>query len=100
MALSHFVTLLETLKRLGIYDQTMIVLSSDHGDHWQGHQFDIEAFESRGITKRMLTRASAALAIKPFGARGPLAVSQAPVSLRDIPATILAAHGLNPSLNR
>jgi len=94
--LSHFVTLLEALKRLGIYDQTMIVLSSDHGDHWQGHQFDIKAFEDRGITRRMLTRSSATLAIKPFGSRGPIVVSEAPVSLRDIPATILAAHGLEP----
>ena len=94
--LGHFVSLLETLKWLGIYDQTMIVLSSDHGDHWQGHQFDIEAFEDRGITKRMLTRSSATLAIKPFDSRGPMAVSEAPVSLRDIPATILAAHGLEP----
>jgi len=94
--LSHFVALLETLKRLDIYDQTMIVLSSDHGDHWQGHQFDIKAFEDSGITKRMLTRSSATLAIKPFGSRGPIVVSEAPVSLRDIPATILAAHGLEP----
>ena len=94
--LSHFVTLLETLKRLGIYDQTMIVLSSDHGDHWQGHQFDLKAFEDLGITRRMLTRSSATLAIKPFGSRGRMVVSEAPVSLRDIPATILAAHGLEP----
>ena len=56
---------------------------------------DVSKFKSRGIRIGMFTRASAALAIKPFDVRGPIAMTQAPVSLRDIPQTILAANGLD-----
>lgn len=92
--LGHFVTLLDELKTLDIYDQTMIVLSSDHGDHWHGGNLDIDEFARRGISERMVTRSIATLAIKPFDARGPVTMSDAPVSLRDIPQTILSAVGL------
>jgi len=93
--LGQFSDLLEKLKELDIYDQTMIVLSSDHGDYWIDDSVDVGKFKSRGIRIGMFTRASAALAIKPFDARGPVAMTQAPVSLRDIPQTILAANGLD-----
>ena len=93
--LGHFVDLLEKLKKLDIYDETMIVLSSDHGDYWIDGSVAFGKFMSRGIRPGMVTRASATLAIKPFDARGPIATTQAPVSLRDIPHTILAANGLD-----
>jgi hypothetical protein len=92
--LGHFVSLLKKLRKLGIYDETMIILSSDHGDYWLGAGMKFSEFKSRGVRPGMVTRAHATLAIKPFKSRGPMTVTPAPVSLRDIPHTILAANGL------
>jgi hypothetical protein len=92
--LGHFADLLSKLKELGIYDQTMIILSSDHGSGLINNSADFDGFLAQGIDMVMLSQASATLAIKPFNARGTIETTQAPVSLRDIPATILAANGL------
>ena len=97
--LGHVVALLDKLKKLGIYDKTMIVLSSDHGDYWIDESVDVDKFESHGIPTAMFTRASSTLAIKPFGARGLVVTTQAPVLLRDIPHTILAANGLEQEVS-
>jgi hypothetical protein len=92
--LGHFVDLLDKLRALGIYDETMIVLSSDHGDYWMDESVKFGKFKKRGIPVGVTTRASATLAIKPFNARGNVTQTEVPVSLRDIPETILAANGL------
>lgn len=95
--IGHFAALLEKLKKLGVYDETMIILSADHGARWVGDNVNANSFQNRGINMAMLSRASATLAIKPFSSRGAITETQAPVSLRDIPQTILAAHGLAQS---
>jgi hypothetical protein len=92
--LGHFVALLDKLKALDIYDETMIVLSSDHSDYWIDESVKFGKFKKRGIPVGTIMRASAALANKPFNARGTVTQTEAPVSLRDIPETILAAKGL------
>lgn len=97
--LGHFVDLLDKLKTLGIYDETMIVLSSDHGDYSIDKGMKVGKFKKRGIRVGIAARASATLAIKPFNAKGAVTLTEAPVSLRDIPQTILAANGLGESSN-
>ena len=94
--LGHFIRLLHKLEQLGVYDNTMIVLSSDHGDYRADKSVNIRAFNRLGFETNMVTRSFASLAIKPVKARGPVAFTSAPVSLRDIPHTILAAHNIKP----
>jgi hypothetical protein len=91
--LSQFTRLLEKLKTLGVYDNTMIILSADHGAGWYSDDSK-EAFSSTSIPFDVPGYASAALAIKPFGVRGTFQESLVPASLLDIPTTILAAEGI------
>lgn len=76
----HVIDFLAELKNLGIYDDTLIVLHSDHGG----------AFEPEFTPTRTL----ALNAVKPRGSRGPLRVSNAQVSVSDVAATILEQEGL------
>ncbi len=85
--LQLFVTLLERMRELGIYDNTLIVLHADHGYG--------PLAEMPGDTRKpTVPRAHALLAIKRFGAHGPLRISNAPTTVADIPATIFGELGL------
>lgn len=70
---------LDILKEKGIYDRTSVIITADHGYYWAG----------------VLT--NPALMVKPEGAAGSLQYSDAPVSLFDIPATILDLAGVETS---
>jgi len=72
--------LVDKLKAMGIYDQSLIVFQSDHGG---GYEPDF-----------MPTRMLGLLAVKPVGSRGPLRFSDAPTSVIDVAATILDAVGI------
>ena len=72
-----------SLKRLGVYDNTRIVIFSDHdsGDSW-------------GLNKKLGREAyqgdpNALLMFKDFGSRGPLRFSDALMSCEDIPTLLL-----------
>ena len=72
------------LKELGVYDQSTIIITADHGaaiDDW--------------APVKKATRVG--LFYKPAGATGELKVSSAPVCTSDIPATILKAMGADYS---
>ena len=90
-AINLVTRLLERLRELGVYDRSVIVLSSDHGvymrprDFVDGHSVP---FDNRAA---IAGSARALLAVKPAGATGPLRVSAAPTSISDIPATVLDA---------
>jgi hypothetical protein len=92
----------ETIKRLGIYDETMLVVLSDHGGGEYGAEINYDALPldlgSPSLNPQVPSRdhqsALALILVKAFDARGPLRVTDAPVSLGDIPATIAAAAGL------
>lgn len=79
--LLHAIDFLESLKQLGVYDNSLILLHSDHGG----------AFEPQFTPPRVL----AMMAIKPRSRRGPLRSSDAPVSLADIAATVIQEEGLD-----
>jgi hypothetical protein len=100
-----FMDFIEKLKRLGLYDSSIILL---HGDHGLG----IEPIIDGEIMTKWMGWVSAMMLLKPAGAHGPLQSSPAQTSLADIPATLLdllaithtyqgeSVVKLNPSLNR
>ncbi|MDR1248770.1 MAG: YidC/Oxa1 family membrane protein insertase [Treponema sp.] len=79
------------LKEAGVYDNTKIIIVSDHGNG-----FDTELFEETGMESY-----NPLLMVKPFNARGPLAVSQEFMTNADVPAIAAAGaidHPVNPYL--
>lgn len=74
---------LDELRRLGIYDQTTVIVTADHGEWY--------------LADEISEPSSPFLLVKPAEtaeqAAQPLKVSHAPVSQRDLPATLLKAMG-------
>ena len=95
--LDRIVALLDRLRTLAIYDHSMIIIQSDHGS---GEPFKMEEagsgrwIESLKSRLRVWGGVLPLLLIKPAQSRGPLKVSEAPVELNDIPATVTALLGL------
>ncbi|CAH0992011.1 hypothetical protein SIN8267_02126 [Sinobacterium norvegicum] len=82
--------LLTKIKTLGIYDQSMIIISSDHGSNYLPPSSG-KKFKSRKIP---YPQASSTLLIKPFSSGNqPLEFDHYPSSLIDIPAVITHATG-------
>ena len=90
------------IRDLDLYDRTAVVVTSDHGlapltpgDH------PLRGVRSpAGPLDRIATDATPLLAIKPFGARGPLRTSDAPTAITDLPATLLDLAALPNTLRR
>ncbi|WP_376695191.1 sulfatase-like hydrolase/transferase [Wenzhouxiangella sp. EGI_FJ10305] len=74
-------TVIESLKERKLYDNSLIVLQSDHGG----------AFEPDFTPKRMF----ALLAVKPRDSRGEMTTSRAQSSVTDVAATIVEQEGLD-----
>ena len=91
-ALGQIARLIALLERLGVYDQTMIVVNGDHGT--PGLPPSLATAEGTVVSPYLIGTASALLMVKPFAARAPLAFSDAPASIGDIPATLDDALGL------
>lgn len=79
-ALSIFKQLLERLKQQGIYDQTLIILSADHGSGYKGDDFQ--------YTSIPYYKARPTLLIKPFNSKGALKENTYMAQLSDLPDTI------------
>jgi hypothetical protein len=93
--------LLDRARALGIYDSSLIIVSSDHGTDLDplgfGGKSESLALVPGPSTVRLPAIASTAKAvmlIKPPQRTGPITVSTAPTSHVDLPATILDALGL------
>ena len=85
--------LVQKLKQLGIYDETTIMVNSDHGNRWL-----LPSLNSVGetvILPQVSGSANPAILVKPPNTQGPLRFSRAPVSIGDVPATINDALGLD-----
>lgn len=80
--------LIDKLIKSGIYDNTLIFVISDHGFAWSIKK------DGKFETLNVDVRALPLILIKPFGVRSDLKVSDAPVHLQDIPATVISALGL------
>ena len=84
--------LLARLKEIGAYDNTLIVIHSDHGS-W----FDIGKVAEEGPGRPSawdMSRSSALLMVKPPHSHGSLVTNDAPASLADIRPTILETLGV------
>ena len=100
-ALRLVAALLDRARALGIYDSSLIIVSSDHGTDLTPLEFNGRS-ESLSLipgpsTVRLPAIASTAKAvmlIKLPNRTGPIVVSEAPTSHIDLPATILDALGL------
>ncbi len=79
---------LRNLHDSGVYDNSLIVIMGDHGI--MDNINDLEG--QRGATR--YGRALPLMLIKPFASRGKMNINNAPVSVSDIPATIMNELGL------
>ena len=99
---------LATLKRMGRYDSSIIVIHGDHGEGWLGQLRNEDTMAStlefadlvpfdRSIHAWSLAhlegRARAALMIKPVGKMGSMVISDFPSQLADIYPTIMGMLG-------
>ena len=88
---------LDRLRELGLYESSMVVISSDHGVALppDGVSSDRDIFG--GPLSNLSGSALALLVVKPPHSTGPLRISHAPTAISDIPATIADTMGLkNP----
>ncbi len=92
--LSGIVEWLRKLRRLEIYDQTAIVISSDHGTHIEPYDL-LGAEAGEAPHPRTIGSARPAFMIKELGRRGPMTVSGAPTSIIDVAPTALSLVGLS-----
>jgi len=76
--------MITAFKKLGIYDNTMIIITADHGLG--------EGLATSGkIPAKIHGTALPMLLVKPFESKGGLKLSDAPVSTRDITSTVFSA---------
>ena len=90
--------ILDRLKELGLYDNSLIVISSDHGIGHTPPRFTHDRHVPSGTLSRLAGKALALLIVKPPNSRGPVRVSYAPSTISDVPATVLDILGLRHNL--
>lgn len=89
--------LLDKLRELGLYDNSLIVISSDHGVALPPQGFSGERDVFGAPLSELAGSALALLVVKPPSSTGPIRISEAPSAISDIPATIVDTLGLpNP----
>ena len=86
--------LLDLLRRRGLYDESLIVVLSDHGADFPVVLPPALAAGAGGQGPTVHSRALPLVLVKPIGVHGALRVSDAPVQLSDIPKTVLSQLGL------
>jgi len=93
---------LDRLRSFGIYDSSLIIVSSDHGTSLvprgftgQSDSLPLRRGPSTASLGHIAGTAKAIMMIKPPGAAGPLVVSQAPTMQSDLPATVFDVLGLD-----
>jgi arylsulfatase A-like enzyme len=80
--------LLRELERRRLLDGTLVIVTSDHGEHWGEHQ----RLSHGNSMYRQLIEVPLVIRLPARYPRG--SVVREPVSLRDIPATVLDAAGI------
>ena len=93
-AVSRVGAFLNRLRALGVYDSSLIVISSDHGIGLQPRQFVARSPRSGWRLSVIAGKAMALLVVKPPSARDPCASRQAPTAITDIPVTVADALGV------
>jgi hypothetical protein len=85
------------LRELGLYDSSLILITSDHGVALPPEGFTGERHVFGTPLSALSGSALALLVVKPPGGSGPVRVSEAPTAISDIPATIADTMGLKHS---
>jgi hypothetical protein len=93
-AVKRTAEILDRLKDIGVYDNTFVVISSDHGVGMPSPQFVNDRQTPMGSVARIAGNAMALLVVKPLNSNGPVRTSRAPTTITDIPATILDGVGV------
>ena len=93
--LSQLEHLIQKLKQLGVYDQTLIIVHADHGSPWPSPSIPFPSQVGTVIPGELMAIANPVIFVKPLRTRGHLKVSSAPVSIGDVPATINDAFTLS-----
>jgi hypothetical protein len=93
-------SLLRKLHELNIYDRSLIIIAGDHGSGRSQDMWIRPSDPKQEAFNKEKARACPLLLVKPFALRqnshpAPLQISAAPVTLVDIPATILAELGVD-----
>ena len=89
---------LDRLRTLGVYDNSVIVVSSDHGTHLVPRDFvDDHSLPFSWDLEAIAGIAHALLAVKPAEAADSLRISYAPTAITDIPATVMDMLGIDES---
>jgi phosphoglycerol transferase MdoB-like AlkP superfamily enzyme len=93
----------ELLKELGRFDNSLIVIQSDHGGRFAITDGELQNVEEQGYYSEIWSRARSRslLLVKPAGtsAGQELAVSNVPATLMDIASTMFQSLGLDSSLS-
>lgn len=92
-ALTQAMEVLDRLAALGILDETIVIMTGDHGSHVELLPGAREAAVAAG--RPSPTAVLPLLLVKPIGSTGALKVSEAPVGLTDIAATVASALGVD-----
>ena len=96
-AIERVGALLDRLRALGVYDSSLIIVSSDHGTGLEPPGLN---GQSPGLTRArvsmMAGTAKALMLVKPPGRDSALSVSHAPTAHVDLPATVLDLLDLPP----
>ena len=88
---------LDKLRELGVYDKSLIIVSSDHGVGLPPEGFTDDRDVFGGPLSELAGSSLALLVVKPPQSAGPVRISEAPTQITDIPATIVDTLGLkNP----
>lgn len=82
------------MKENGVYDNTMIVVLSDHGNPLEDNGIPRGAGGNGAFGDYDLSRANTLLLVKDFGAAGALATDWSEVSSADVPALLSARSGI------
>lgn len=89
---------LDRLRQLGVYDDSLIIVTADHGNGLPPRRFA----NDRALPDEDLSvtagKALALLLIKPPKSTGGVRISQAPTAITDIPVTVADALGVHHNL--
>jgi Sulfatase len=97
-AVTKLTAVLDRLKELGLYDSSLIVISSDHGIGHTSPRFTHDQQVPSGALSRMAGKALALLIVKPPNGLGPVRTSYAPSTISDVPATVMDILGVRHNL--
>jgi hypothetical protein len=92
-AIKRVVAVLDRLRELGVYDNSLIVLTSDHGIGYAPLTAVNDRQTPAGALSIIAGKSKALLIVKAPGSRGPVRVSNAPTTISDVAATVLDAAG-------